>query len=113
MKVLFGGEQGLLGLTFHPNFAGNGYFYVDYVAPNPIQTIIARYIVAAGNPNVADKASEFIILEITQPFSNHKGGQIAFGPDGYLHIDMGDGGSAGAPLAMGRIDPLSWVRYYV
>ena len=101
-QVLFGGEQGLLGLAFHPNFSSNGYFYVDYVAPNPTRTVIARYTVAAGNPNAADKAAELVILEIAQPFSNHKGGQIAFGPDGYLYIGMGDGGSEGDPLGNGQ-----------
>jgi glucose/arabinose dehydrogenase len=101
-QVLFGGEQGLLGLAFHPNFSSNGYFYLDYVAPNPTRTIIVRYTVVAGNPNVADKTSEFVILEIAQPFSNHKGGQIAFGPDGYLYVGMGDGGSGGDPLGNGQ-----------
>jgi glucose/arabinose dehydrogenase len=101
-RVLFSGEQGLLGLAFHPNFTSNGYFYTDYVAPNPTRTVIARYTVTAENPNAADKASEFIILEIAQPFPNHKGGQIAFGPDGYLYIGMGDGGSEGDPLGNGQ-----------
>jgi glucose/arabinose dehydrogenase len=101
-RVLFSGEQGLLGLAFHPNFTGNGYFYTDYVAPNPTRTVIARYTVAAGNPNIANKASEFVILEIAQPFSNHKGGQLAFGPDGYFYVGMGDGGSAGDPLGNGQ-----------
>lgn len=101
-RVVFSGEQGLLGLVFHPNFTTDGYFYTDYVAPNPTRTVIARYTVAAGNPDVADKASEFVILEIAQPFSNHKGGQIAFGPDGYLYIGMGDGGSEGDPLGNGQ-----------
>jgi glucose/arabinose dehydrogenase len=101
-QVLFSGEQGLLGLAFHPNFTSNGYFYLDYVAPNPTRTIIARYTINVGNPKVADKTSEYIILEIAQPFSNHKGGQIAFGPDGYLYIGMGDGGSEGDPLGNGQ-----------
>jgi len=101
-RVLFSGEQGLLGMAFHPNFASNGYFYVDYVAPNPTRTVIARYKVTQGNPNLADGASELIILEIAQPFSNHKGGQIAFGPDGYLYVGMGDGGSGGDPLGNGQ-----------
>jgi glucose/arabinose dehydrogenase len=101
-RVLFGGEQGLLGLAFHPNFTKNGFFYVDYVAPNPTRTVIARYSVSAGDPDVVDKASEFVILEVAQPFSNHKGGQIAFGPDGYLYVGMGDGGSEGDPLGNGQ-----------
>ncbi|OGD45837.1 glucose sorbosone dehydrogenase [Candidatus Bathyarchaeota archaeon RBG_16_48_13] len=101
-RVLFSGEQGLLGLAFHPNFSSNGYFYVDYVEPNPTRTVIARYKTLAGNPNGADKASEFVILEIAQPFPNHKGGQLAFGPDGYLYIGLGDGGSGGDPLGNGQ-----------
>lgn len=96
-RVLYGGEQGLLGLAFHPNYSQNGYFYVDYVADNPRRTIIARYTVTS-DPNVADKNSELILLEIEQPFANHKGGQLTFGPDGYLYIGMGDGGSAGDPM---------------
>lgn len=101
-RVLFSGEQGLLGLAFHPNFASNGYFYLDYVAPNPTRTVISRYTVVADNPNLADKASESVILEIAQPFSNHKGGQIVFGPDGYFYVGMGDGGSEGDPLGNGQ-----------
>ena len=100
-RVLYGGEQGLLGLAFHPNYSQNGYFYVDYVADNPRRTVIARYTVS-GDENVADQNSEQIILEISQPFSNHKGGQLAFGPDGYLYIGMGDGGSAGDPMGNGQ-----------
>jgi glucose/arabinose dehydrogenase len=97
-KVLFGGEQGLLGLVFHPNYAINGYFYVDYVAYNPLRTVIARYSVTPNNPNQALENSELVLLEVNQPFSNHKGGQIAFGEDGYLYIGLGDGGSGGDPF---------------
>ncbi len=97
-RVLFGGEQGLLGLAFHPNYAQNGYFYVDYVADNPRRTVIARFSVSANNPNQAQSDSELVLLEIIQPFSNHKGGQLAFGADGYLYIGMGDGGSGGDPF---------------
>lgn len=97
-QVLFSGEEGLLGLAFHPNFTSNKYFYVDYVADNPPRTVIARYTVSANDPNKADNNSELTILEINQPFPNHKGGQIAFGPDGYLYIALGDGGSEGDPL---------------
>ena len=100
--VLFSGEQGLLGLAFDPNFTQNGYFYVDYVAANPTRTVIARYSVVTSNPNQADKNSELILLEIAQPFPNHKGGQLAFGPDGYLYVGMGDGGSEGDPLGNGQ-----------
>ena len=90
-----GSERGLLGLAFHPNYSTNGYFYVNYTntAGN---TVIARYTVSA-NPNVADATSATIILTVAQPFSNHNGGSLTFGPDGYLYIGMGDGGSAGDP----------------
>ena len=101
-RVLFGGEQGLLGLAFHRNFTENGYFYVDYVTDNPRRTVIARYSVSKNNTNQADKSSETILLEALQPFPNHKGGQIAFGPDGYLYIAMGDGGGAGDPQGNGQ-----------
>lgn len=89
-----GGERGLLGLAFHPNYATNGYFFVNYTntAGN---TVIARYSVSA-NPNVASTTGT-ILMTITQPFSNHNGGSIKFGPDGYLYIGMGDGGSGGDP----------------
>jgi len=97
-RVLYGGEQGLLGLAFHPNYLQNGDFYVDYTADNPRRTIVARYNASDGNPNEADRNSETILLEILQPFPNHNGGQISFGPDGYLYVAMGDGGGAGDPL---------------
>ena len=100
--VVYGGEQGLLGLAFHPNYRSNGYIYVDYVANNPLRTVISRYKVSAVDPNLAQSDSEFVLLEISQPFSNHKGGQLAFGPDGYLYIGMGDGGSEGDPLGNGQ-----------
>ena len=101
-SVLSGGEQGLLGLAFHPNYRNNGYFYVDYVADNPRRTIIARYNVNANDPDQADRNSEVILLEISQPFTNHKGGQLAFGTDGYLYIGLGDGGSGGDPFGNGQ-----------
>lgn len=96
-----GNEEGLLGLAFHPNYASNGYFYVDYTASNPRRTVISRYKVSS-NPDSAIVDSEFVLLEINQPYSNHNGGQIAFGPDGYLYIGMGDGGSGGDPLNNGQ-----------
>jgi len=95
-KISGGNEQGLLGLTFHPDYQTNGYFYVNYTAING-DTKIARYQVSAGSPNIADPGSETIILTISQPFSNHNGGWIDFGPDDYLYIATGDGGSAGDP----------------
>jgi glucose/arabinose dehydrogenase len=96
--VLYGGEQGLLGLAFHPNYGENGYFYVNYVADNPRRTIIARYSVMANDPDQADQNSELVLLEVNQPFTNHDGGQLAFGADGYLYIGLGDGGSGGDPF---------------
>lgn len=92
-----GNEEGLLGLAFHPEFANNGYFFLDYTATNPRRTVIARYCIDQHNPLQALISSEEIFLEIPQPFSNHNGGQLVFGPDGYLYIAMGDGGSAGDP----------------
>jgi glucose/arabinose dehydrogenase len=89
-KVVLAGESGLLGLIFHPNYATNGFFYVDYVDLDG-NIAIARYSVSA-NPDVADPNSETIILSIThQPFPNHNGGDLNFGPDGYLYISVGDG----------------------
>ncbi|HLA56138.1 MAG TPA: PQQ-dependent sugar dehydrogenase [Flavobacterium sp.] len=90
------GEMGLLGLAFHPNYATNGYFYVDYVRPGDKSTVIARYTVSS-DPDVADPNSAVIMLTVAQPFDNHKGGTLRFGPDGYLYIGMGDGGDGGDP----------------
>ena len=95
-KVLSGGEQGLLGLTFHPNYKVNGYFYVDYTRKPDGATVIERYQVSA-DPNLALAGSAFTILIIPQPYVNHNGGQLLFGPDGMLYIGMGDGGSGGDP----------------
>lgn len=89
------GERGLLGLAFHPNYATNGFFYVNYtnLAGN---TVVARYRVSA-DPNRAILTSARPILRVTQPFANHNGGQLAFGPDGFLYIGLGDGGFGGDP----------------
>lgn len=89
-------EQGLLGLAFHPDYENNGYFYVNYTDLLG-HTVIARYSVSADDPNVADRDSAVILLEVYQPFANHNGGDIAFGPDGYLYIALGDGGDQGDP----------------
>ena len=91
------GEEGLLGLAFHPNFMNNGYFYIDYTAPNPLHTVIARFKVSSTNPDKADSLSEYQLLTIVKPFSNHNGGNLIFGLDGYLYIGPGDGGSGGDP----------------
>lgn len=89
-------EQGLLGLAFDPNYAVNGYFFVDYTA-NSGNTVIARYQRNAVNPNIADVASENIMINYVDPYTNHNGGNLEFGPDGYLYCGLGDGGSAGDP----------------
>ena len=92
-----GGEQGLLGLAFHPDYATNGYFYINYTTSSPLRTVVARYAVKSDDPFTADTLSEFKIIEITQPYTNHNGGMIIFGTDGYLYIGTGDGGSGGDP----------------
>jgi glucose/arabinose dehydrogenase len=94
-SITSGGERGLLGLAFHPNFATHPYVYVNFTDRNG-NTAINRYRVSA-DPNVLDRASGGRVLTIGQPYANHNGGNIAFGPDGYLYIGMGDGGSAGDP----------------
>ena len=91
-----GNEQGLLGLAFHPNYASNGYFYVNYTN-NSGDTRVSRFSVTA-NPDVADPSSELVIYAFNQDFSNHNGGDLSFGPaDGFLYIGTGDGGSGGDP----------------
>lgn len=101
-RVVDGGEQGLLGLAFHPNYEENGFFYVNYTTPDPLRTVIARFSVNPSNQNRADTSSQFVLLEFNQPFSNHNGGQLAFGPDGFLYIAVGDGGSGGDPNNNGQ-----------
>ena len=95
-----GNEQGLLGLAFHPNYAETGLFFVNYTDKGG-DTVIARYRVTA-DPNIGDPSSEVILLQAKQPFGNHNGGGLDFGPDGYLYIALGDGGSAGDPLGYGQ-----------
>jgi glucose/arabinose dehydrogenase len=95
-QISSGGERGLLGLAFHPDYANNGYFYVNYTKPNG-DTQVSRFSVDSGNPDLADPNSELPIIGYSQPFSNHNGGCLAFGPDGYLYIAAGDGGSGGDP----------------
>ena len=94
-----GDERGLLGLTFHPQFATNGRFYVDYTRAGDGTTIIAEYTLNPSDPNQGNIASERVLLTIPQPFANHNGGMVEFGPDGNLYIGMGDGGSANDPGA--------------
>ncbi|HWW63075.1 MAG TPA: PQQ-dependent sugar dehydrogenase, partial [Thermoanaerobaculia bacterium] len=92
--VKSGGEQGLLGLAFHPQYRDNGFFYINYTDVNG-NTVVARYHVSATDANRADPASARVLLQVVQPFANHNGGGLQFGPDGYLYIGMGDGGSGG------------------
>jgi glucose/arabinose dehydrogenase len=94
-----GNEEGLLGLAFHPEYAQNGYFFVNYT--NAKGTVISRFTVS-DNPNQADPSSEFKLLEFDQPFANHNGGGIDFGPDGLLYIATGDGGGSGDPQGHGQ-----------
>ena len=105
------GERGLLGLAFHPKYPDNGFFYVNYT-DNSGDTVIARYSVS-DNPDVADPGSVMIIGTFKQPFSNHNGGMLAFGPrDGYLYIGLGDGGSGYDPenRAQNGSDPLGKIH---
>ncbi len=94
-RVSSGGEMGLLGLAFHPDFKNNGLFFVNYTRNSPRrQTVISRF---KANGQTADPSSEAILLTFDQPYTNHKGGQISFGGDGFLYIATGDGGSSGDP----------------
>jgi cysteine-rich repeat protein len=96
------GERGLLSLAFHPDYESNGRFFVDYTNTDG-DTVIARYQVS-GDPDVADPDSELVLRIIPQPFANHNGGQLAFGPDGYLYSGKGDGGNQGDPFENGQSD---------
>ena len=93
-------ERGLLDVAFHPNYAENGRFFVHY-SDQRGDTVIAEYSVS-DDPNIADVSSERVLLTAEQPYSNHNGGEIAFGPDGYLYIGLGDGGSGGDPENNGQ-----------
>lgn len=94
-------EQGLLGLAFHPDYENNGLFFINYTDRSG-GTVVARYNVTLSNPNIADAGSAQILFQIAQPFGNHNGGHMAFGPDGYLYFSLGDGGSANDPLGSGQ-----------
>jgi glucose/arabinose dehydrogenase len=95
-KVTYQGEQGLLGLAFHPDYRNNGYFYVYYIGAGD-SSHIARFSMLAGNPEKADPQSEMKIMTLAQPYKNHNGGNLVCGPGGYLYIGLGDGGSGGDP----------------
>jgi glucose/arabinose dehydrogenase len=102
-RISAGGERGLLGLAFHPGYDGSTErrFYVDYTDPGG-NTVVAEYQTGAGTPDRADAGSERVLLPVKQPFANHNGGSLAFGPDGDLYIGMGDGGSGGDPQGNGQ-----------
>jgi glucose/arabinose dehydrogenase len=101
-RVISGGELGLLGVAFPRQFNESGFFYVYYTSNNPLRSIVSRFSVSQTNANQADVNSEEVLLQVGQPFSNHNGGQISFGPDGYLYIGLGDGGGGGDPLGNGQ-----------
>ena len=101
-RVTSGGELGLLGLAFPPKFNESGFFYVYYTTDNPLRSVISRFSVSQTDKNRADVNSEKVLLQVDQPFPNHNGGQISFGPDGYLYIGLGDGGGAGDPSGNGQ-----------
>ena len=96
-----GSEQGLFSVTFHPSYTSNGLFYVDYTDRNG-DSVIARYHVSADNPDIADPDSAATLLHVDQPYPNHNGGLVLFGPDGYLWTGFGDGGSGGDPRGNGQ-----------
>lgn len=102
-KVSTAGEGGFLSIAFHPDYASNGFFYVAYTAPSPFRSVIERYQVSA-DPNLADPGSAATLLELLQPFGNHNGGQLQFGPDGHLYAGFGDGGSSGDPMCLAQRD---------
>ena len=97
-----GNEEGLLGLAFDPDYSQSDYFYVYYSASGPRRSVVSRFSVGRDDVNAADPGSEQIILEVSQPYSNHNGGQLVFGPDGYLYVGLGDGGRAGDPQRNGQ-----------
>jgi glucose/arabinose dehydrogenase len=105
-RIASGGERGLLGLTFHPDYPTDPRFFVDYTDRDG-NTVVAQFRVSADDPNVADPASETPVLNVKQPYPNHNGGAVEFGPDGMLYIALGDGGSGGDPQGNGqRLDTL-------
>ena len=109
----FENEDGLMSIAFHPGFKTNGLFYIYYNQKNPadqdrkplnfpFRSVISEFRVSNTDPDKADMSSERIVLEVPQPFWNHKGGELAFGPDGYLYLGLGDGGVGGDPFGSGQ-----------
>ena len=101
-------EEGLLGFAFHPRFSENGLFYVYYSQQDPKRSVVSELKVAAGDANRADPASERVLLEVLQPYWNHNSGNLLFGPDGMLHISLGDGGRGNDAARMAQ-NPFSWL----
>lgn len=101
-KVAYGGEMGLLGLAFHPKFRENGYLFVNYTKDSPRETVVSRFKAATSGTNQIDPKSEVVLFTFRQPYANHNGGKVAFGPDGYLYVATGDGGSGGDPHNNGQ-----------
>ena len=101
--VRSGGERGLLSMAFHPDYATNGRFFVNYTRTGDGATVVARYEVSS-NPDLADPGSAAVVITVSQDFSNHNGGQLAFGPDGFLYVGMGDGGAGGDPFNRAQDD---------
>ena len=97
-----GNEEGLLSIAFSPDYRESGHFYVYYSASAPRRSVVSRFFVDETEPEAADPGSEVIVLGVPQPFGNHNGGQLAFGPDGFLYIGFGDGGNRAAPRGNGQ-----------
>jgi glucose/arabinose dehydrogenase len=95
-------EEGLLAIAFHPSYPTNGQFFIWYTTSRPLRNVLSRFRVSADNPNRADPASETVLLESPKPYGNHNGATLVFGPDGYLYVSIGDGGSAGDPQGNGQ-----------
>jgi glucose/arabinose dehydrogenase len=100
-RIASGGERGLLGLAFHPDYPTDPRFFVNYTDRDG-NTVVSSFHVSGGDPDVADPDSETVLMHITQPYPNHNGGAVEFGPDGMLYIAMGDGGSGGDPQGNGQ-----------